>query len=215
MNLLKNATSTLSLVLLCSSGAYAESHATMGVSGQIIVGSCELNHDLTSGALDFGKIDASQIDRHATTQLEPKYFAVDVSCASGVKVGLALVDGQRESAAEGVGDPKMVFGLGLTSDNKKIGGYRVGYSQVTDDGRQLHVITPSFSQGWTFDSKTFFGHGKSIAFTPTRNYPLQPQHVRALNFTVGIFPLIAHDQGLDLAGDIALKGSATFQLFYN
>lgn len=215
MNLFKNATSTLSLVLLCSSAAYAEPQATLGVSGQIVAGSCELNHDLSSGALDFGKIAASEIDKHTTTQLDPKYFAMNVRCASGMKVGLRLVDGQRESAAESVGNSATTYGLGLTSDNKKIGGYRVGYSSVTDDGVKLHVIIPNASLGWSFDSLHFFSHGKPFAFTPSSHFPPVPQPVRALNLTVGIYPLIAHDQGLNLAGDIELKGNATFELFYN
>ncbi|HEJ0337338.1 TPA: DUF1120 domain-containing protein [Klebsiella aerogenes] len=110
---------------------------------------------VSGGAVfDYGAIKAASLSQDDYTVLPRKNLDFSVTCDSPMKIAFSAVDARADSVVVPVGkililetgstitaDDVSLFGLGTTSEGKKIGGYKAAIMwPITDGEKDVHSI---------------------------------------------------------------------------
>lgn len=195
---------TAALTLAGSGMTFAASTTELTVTGLITPSACTPS---LSGNVDYGKISIKDLNPNTPTNLDPVTIRLTVLCDAATLIALRGTDNRSGSSTITDG-----YGLGLASNNKKIGNFTLAFKnavadnvevtplQSSDNGENWQVIGDAIWQGLTLAA---FG-------TPGNT---QPTLIQNLNTDVVVVGQIANASGLP-AEDTKIDGLATIEVVY-
>lgn len=209
---MKNPLLLLSTALLFTAAplALAASTVDLAVKGIITPSACTLS---VPGAVDFGKISASDLTVDRNTRLPDKTLQLSVSCESDTLFSLSPIDNRAGTAAS---ISPQVFGLGLINGSEKLGLYQMGFrSPITEAPTDMLRLRDSGLWGYLWDDDHVWSN-QQIAFgglTEDGSAILpRPQKTAAVEIWINTW--IAPANTLTLTDDAPIDGLATLELKY-
>lgn len=156
--------------LVASAQANAATTATLNVTGSIIPAACSVALS-NNGEVAFGTIAAASIRtapaNNSLVQLGAKDINLTISCEANAAIGFKMLDNRASSAVAlsstafleptvagdtAINQSYFGFGLGLASNNAKIGTYSVTVdgNNITADGAEAGIIYTDDTSGGTW-----------------------------------------------------------------
>lgn len=208
--------------------AYAENTVDVSFSAEMIPAACRVSLD-NGGTVDYGTLSLSSIRSSSPYLLTPRVIGLHIQCERLRQVAWMVNDEKAETRVRnliidshddktsGRHSSDTLFGLGVTSGQKPIGGYLItalaGESAVEGDiaswgyqtGEQERSMWQSAGTALTLISGI-------MRLTPVdaKNNPVA---IRQLTIPLRISAAIASD-GLSLQDETELQGEATISLIY-
>lgn len=194
------------LLLAMSSSVFAASSVDLTVKGVITPSACTPN---LPGDIDYGKIAAKDLNPDSHTWLERRTLALSINCDAATLFAIHPVDNRTGSSTIGS------FGLGFTNENEKLGGFELALLSHTSETPSTALIQHPWSPTWSVlypddgvqpDTLMGFGSRGDSGWSP---HPLQD-----VVMDISVRGAIAPANTLTLASEVALDGSATFEVKY-
>ncbi|MCW8275290.1 DUF1120 domain-containing protein [Pseudomonas sp. PCH199] len=185
--------------------ALAASSVDLTVTGTITPAACMPSFS-DGGVVDFGKIQAKDLNQTTHTTLPKTPIALNVTCDAPVLFALIPVDNKPGTSFNNQG-----FGLGMTDANEKVGSFTPQVRSVVADGQAARAIDSSNNgTTWVATSWVFPDRLMSVGAVGTL-VPIAAQNVL---MNVDLNAWIARADGLTLTDEVAFTGSATFEMTY-
>ncbi|AUU82902.1 DUF1120 domain-containing protein [Leclercia adecarboxylata] len=236
MTLFKKNVATLAVgaALLVSAQVNAADDVTMKVSGTILPAACTPALS-NSGEVAFGSIAASSIRKapagNALVQLGSKDITLTVTCDAATAIGFTMADNRASSAANlsssayinsaftggmKVTEPYFAFGLGVATNDAKIGAYSVAVdgAKLTADSVAANMLV-SDDQGATWRTASYGqqSNDNSRIVTAGEVGSLEPKMFKEMTVPLKIAAGVQPSSVLG-SDEIVLNGSATLSLVY-
>lgn len=212
---MKFSTTLISLAIASSAAiapsAFAQS-ADLSITGKIFPGACvvELGN---GGVADLGNIRKETLNTGTTTLLEPVLLPASVSCESEVRFALQAIDNVAESAPT-----VLVYGLGMTPSDQKIGGMDVGFVNMTIDGGTAYQTRSSNGgQTWSrseFNNLANFERANFLGFAKVGSVSTGPASIANLTADLRVRAKIQPGDQLTIDDDVPVNGNVTINLHY-
>jgi opacity protein-like surface antigen len=218
--------------VFCASSAFAADSVDLKVIGTITPVACIPTLSGT-GTVDYGTIKADTLKADAYTLLPIKSLDFAITCDGKAKLALRGINGRIGSlagATEGVSGfgniASGVFGaasngsagLGLTSDNKKIGGYGARVSSaagVKADNIAVDTIYRNDpADNWLANSTGLFMNSTNRQISWATTGTVVPVAFKTLAGTLEVQAYINKSSELDITKPIHLDGLTTLELIY-
>ncbi|WP_454889492.1 DUF1120 domain-containing protein [Serratia quinivorans] len=217
--------------VFCASSAFAADSVDLKVIGTITPVACTPTLS-GGGTVDYGTIKADTLKADAYTVLPIKSLDFAITCDGNAKLALRGINGRIGSlagATEGVSGfgniDSGVFGagvggnagLGLTSDNKKIGGYaaRVTTASVKADNIAVDTIYRNDpADNWFANSSGLFMNSSNRQISWATTGTVVPVAFKTLAGTLEVQAFINKSSELDITKPIKLDGLTTIELVY-
>ncbi|UII72538.1 DUF1120 domain-containing protein [Pseudomonas sp. HN11] len=190
----------------------AASSVDLSVTGSITPSACTPSLS-QGGAVDYGKIAATDLNVDNPTELPTVTLQLNVNCDAPTLFALHTQD-NRQGSSNYV-HPRN-YGLGLINGDQKLGSYQIDvFNPVADT-----TVSPLFSadKGATWISNptgTYFEPGAWVAFgDPSSGAPFMPKALLSVTADLPITASIAPTSGLTLIEEVPLDGSATLEVLY-
>lgn len=195
------------LLLTTTSSVLAASSVDLTVKGLITPSACAAS---LPGDVDFGKIAAKDLNLDTPTQLERKTLKLSVNCEAATLFAIDLIDNRAGSSIYGY-----AFGLGLINENQKLGQYSFTFSNPISE-------TPSTLLAMYNDDGTWrdlypddsIGPGEFVALGSRGDSGWAPHPVKDATMDMTLYGSIAPANNLTLTSEVAIDGSATFEVKY-
>jgi hypothetical protein len=195
------------LLLTSALPVLAASTVDLTVKGLITPSACTPN---LPGAVDFGKISAKDLNLDSQTPLPTQTVQLSVSCEASTLFAIKPFDNRA-----GTSTRPASFGLGLINETEKLGRYFLTMRNPVADKPSTLLV--SYTEGrWTWLAEddtvepnyliALGGLDETIGWQP---HPLQDMSVEIVLNTA-----IAPANTLTLTNEVALDGSATFEVKY-
>ena len=204
------------IVLAAISPVHAASDNDLSVKGVITPSACTpvLSAD---GVVDHGKISAQDRDKYGLSPLPDVTLQLAINCAAQTLIAIKSKDnrpGTNATYPPTHGDTTS-FGLGLTSDGKKVGNYRLQMRNSTADGNSRGVIEST-------DGKTWFNAPDGTVWQPDWMRSLSvaagsgaaPLPMQVFNADLVVSTWILGSYLLPITEDTPMDGSATLDVVY-
>ncbi|MBC3777542.1 DUF1120 domain-containing protein [Pseudomonas sp. SWRI99] len=196
--------------------------ADLSITGTIIPTSCIPGFS-GGNTVELGNIPASSLNRDRQTELQNHNITLSVNCSANAPMAIKVHDNQASTqlpgiVVDGTDWAMYIYGIGEVA-GAKIGGYGLRFGTPTVDGQPSMVM---YKQGgmdnWTSPETAKlvgknaeggnlrYSWGASLAAGPTPGVV----HI----FPMTLVPVIGPAQDLPITSEIALNGSATFELLY-
>ncbi|AXJ07708.1 hypothetical protein CFN16_27300 [Pseudomonas fluorescens] len=206
---------------LCPALAMADG-ADLTIIGTIIPTSC--TPAFTGGnTVDLGNISAAALNRDSQTELTNHNVTLNVSCSASAPMAIKVHDNQAHTHLQGIvidgtDWALYIYGIGEVAGTK-IGGYGLRYGTPTVDGKPSMIM---YKQGgmtnWDSpDTATLVGKnadGGNLRYSWGGSLAAGPTPGVVHTFPMTLVPVIGPSANLPITSDIALNGSATFELLY-
>ncbi|EKY3091026.1 DUF1120 domain-containing protein [Cronobacter dublinensis] len=207
-----------SMLLALASGAQAADTVELKVTGTLVNGACTPVIE-NGGVIDLGHIPVKNMTAEGTqgyypAQYQHKKVSLDITCTTAMNIGFNIVDNKPGTVPDSFSTFSGVYGMGKTSDDKKIGVYQLYYNQATVDGVTGKVIY-AVDHGSVWKDAAALNHGNgeyTYSFADAAsNVPKSGK-----DFSMKIDTTYYFDKTLvdNLQDDIPFDGSATFSLVY-
>lgn len=206
---------------LCPVLVMADS-ADLNIIGTIIPTSCTPAFS-GGNTVDLGDIPASTLNRDRQTELQSRSVTLSVSCSSSAPMAIKVHDNQAHTQLPGivVDDTDWalyIYGIGEVA-GAKIGGYGLRLGTPHVDGQPYMVM---YKQGgmanWEgTDTATLVGknaEGGNLRYSWGASLAAGPMPGVVHTFPMTLVPVIGPSANLPISSEIALNGSATFELLY-
>lgn len=146
-NMFKITTAAAMLVMAGNSVA-AGPTATLQVKGSITPAACTPTLS-NGGIIDVGATSTSEFGS-TKFSLPSKLVQLTVSCTAPTKLSFSATDNRSTSFVAGIGGygNGADFGLGTTTDEKKIGGYTIYPKTATIDGNAADILSSDNLSSW-------------------------------------------------------------------
>ncbi|MDO8232211.1 DUF1120 domain-containing protein [Citrobacter werkmanii] len=216
------------LALSVTSAFAADQTAILKVEGLLTNGACTpVLSD--GGTVDYGTINLATLNATEVNQIGQKDINLTINCTSPTKVGFTVVDDKSSTnagltvengrfggcTAQGT---SATFGVGLTTDNVKIGTYAVYIKEdsIVVDSNTVSSIYHDAEQGGAWQDNT---NGRIASLSDTVYAPATTGTLEPLPFTNATFPLVTSlaiqdTSTLAITDDTPLSGQATISLVY-
>lgn len=236
MTAFKKTLSTLSVcaALFVAAQANAADEATLKVTGTIVPAACTPALS-NGGEVSFGTVAASVIrnaaEGNGLVQLGAKDITFTISCEAAANVGFKMIDNRASSAVAlsasnfivspvagnaSATQPYFGFGLGLASNEAKIGTYTVTLdgANTTADGAAAGLVY-SDDDGKTWRASTALHQVSDNAriATVAKTGTTQPEMFEEASFPLKIAAGVQPSSVLG-SDEITLDGNATLSLVY-
>lgn len=187
--------------------ASAATTADLKLIGTITPSACVPN--FTGGStIDYGNIAAGTLSATAVTSLPEKTTKFSVACDAPVKFALAITDERAASKVTGIGN----FGLGVASNNAKIGGYSLTLTNVVPDTGSAGMLF-SLNSG-----STWGGSGGDFATTTWMAFSagtgIVPAAHKSITGDLKVQASIDKTSGLPITSQINIDGLSTIEVKY-
>lgn len=197
------------LLLSGASTAFAASSVDLTVQGIITPSACTPSLS-SGGVVDHGKISAKDLKPNDYTLLNDHTLQMSITCDAPTLLALQGVDNRGDAI-----DPMSGYGLGLV-DGKKLGFYTLALANATSNGTAISVLESSDS-GLTWRENTpgdvmpviylaSFGDRSTGSWAPTP--------VQNLTSDMKVQTILGPTAGMNLANEIPILGSATYEVKY-
>ncbi len=210
---------TLLATLLTSvATAVAAPSLDITVTGSIVPGGC--TPTLSNALFDHGRLYTRDLLAAAPTVLldRARTATLKINCEAATAYALRALDNRADSVLENNDGSR--FGLGLTSNNEKIGSYRLRIDSEgsTMDGEPALLLIGSPSgNAWSAAerrARSLRNDGQLIGLA-TRNVDGGgPMAAKDALLTLVSYLTIAPTNSLTLDAEVPLAGAATLELFY-
>ncbi|MFS2070312.1 DUF1120 domain-containing protein [Pseudomonas sp. CT11-2] len=177
--------------------AMAASSTDLTVTGIITPKACAPSLS-DGGMVDVGKVQATDLLPTQYTRVGSHPMQLTVACDASTLFALNGIDNKA-----GTSSSNQYFGLGLTSNNEKIGYFTPSIQSALADGQPVHSIR-SIDNGasWT----RFYQILKDNLTSTSAVGTLIPISVKDLTMELTIYTFIARADSLTLADDVAIDG---------
>ncbi|WP_145477666.1 DUF1120 domain-containing protein [Stenotrophomonas rhizophila] len=209
-------TKTLLALAIASSAAIAPTafaqSADLSVTGRIFPGACTIELG-GGGVANLGSINTAALNADADTDLEPVAMSMAVQCESAVRIALQGTDNASDSAAY-----PGLYGLGMTSNDEKIGGAVISVQDVQADGVTGYG-TSSTDGGASWDvagndAVNAIETTSLRGFAKDQGVATGPAPTAALSGTLVVSARIQPTDTLTITGDTPINGNATLNVIY-
>lgn len=200
---------TLVLTIAHQGSAVAASSVELIVKGLITPSACTPTLS-ASGIVDHGKISAKDLNPTTPTQLPNAILQMNVNCDAQTLFALNGIDNRASSTTVQYG-----YGLGLIGNTQKIGHYALEFSNVVADTQTIYPIE-SLNGGLTWESidGAVWQSGALAGFSVDAGSNRGPTPIQDMTADMTVWTQIAPANGLDLANEVLLDGSATLEVKY-
>uniref|UniRef100_UPI0035C76D79 DUF1120 domain-containing protein n=1 Tax=Serratia quinivorans TaxID=137545 RepID=UPI0035C76D79 len=220
--------------VVCASSAFAADSVDLKVIGTIEPVACTPTLS-GGGTVDYGTIKADTLKADDYTVLPIKSLDFAITCDGKAKVALRGINGRIGSlagATEGVSGFGNVVsgvfgagaaaigsaGLGLTSDNKKIGGYTARVSSAAgvkaDDIAVDTIYRNDPADSWVASLSGLFMNSTNRQISWATTGTVVPVSFKTLAGTLEVQAYISKASELDITKPIQLDGLTTLELIY-
>lgn len=185
--------------------ALAASSIDLTVTGLITPKAC--TPSLSGGGMvDVGKVQVKDLHptQHTTVGRQP--MQLTIACDASTLFALNGIDNKA-----GTSSSNSYFGLGLTSNNEKIGYFTPLIQSALADGQPVHSVR-SIDNGASW-SRIYQILKDSLTSTSAVG-TLIPISVKDLTMELMVQTVIARADSLTLTDDVPFDGSATFEMKY-
>ncbi|WP_454841228.1 DUF1120 domain-containing protein [Pseudomonas hormoni] len=185
--------------------ALAASSTDLTVTGLITPNACTPSLS-DGGMVDVGKVQVKDLSPTRYTTVGSQPIQLTVACDAPTPFAINAIDNKAGTSAS-----DLYFGLGLTSNNEKIGYFTPLIQSALADGQPAHSIR-SIDNGasWTRIYQIIKNSLTSTSVVGT----LIPIAVKDLTVELMVQTVIARADSLTLTDDVAFDGSATFEMKY-
>lgn len=210
---------TLLATLLTSvATAVAAPSVDITVTGSIVPGGC--TPTLSNALFDHGRLYTRDLLAAAPTVLHDRArtSTLNINCESATAYALRAVDNRADSVLDNNDGSR--FGLGLTTNNEKIGSYRLRVEPEgsTLDGEPALLLLGSPSgRAWSpaeRRGRSLRNDGRLIGLTSRSVEGGGPMAAKKAALTLTSYLTIAPTDSLTLDDEVPLAGVATLELFY-
>ncbi|WP_338843100.1 DUF1120 domain-containing protein [Citrobacter europaeus] len=219
---------------LCTASAFAADQTVLQVQGVLTNSAC--TPEIGGGAtIDYGTIHLSALSATSNNQLGAKETNLVINCPVPTQLGFQVADDRADSAAGisidnagasggGIGNSKLLFGVGKTANDVNIGNYniRAASGTVTADGNSASLLVRFGPGGSSYpwhdmaseaSYSTVFAHNE-YSYTIGKSGTEEP-----LAFTTVTIPLVTtlaiqNTTTLAITDDTNMDGQATFTMIY-
>ena len=202
----------------------AQAGVDLRVKGTIVPASC-VPFMQGGGVVDYGTIAAESLNQTSYTVLEKKEIAFSISCQSGTKVGLKALDGKSFSQIPGIlastvgadYTDNYSYGLGVSDDGSKIGGYAINLKpgSFNADGTPVNAIASlDDGQTWLNTATGAVGQSTNMMSWSAQTGSASPVSFVNLSGAMEVQAVINKIDDLNINDDVALDGLTTFEISY-
>ncbi|QLK62943.1 DUF1120 domain-containing protein [Enterobacteriaceae bacterium Kacie_13] len=216
----------LACLMAAASNAVAAPTANVQIKGTVKMGACTPTLS-NNGIADYGNVITDQLSATEDTQMPHKYITMNITCGSPTLLTWQMIENRFNTNSYSVvildsaitpydaTNNNNVFGVGLTAQSKRIGGYALAfdYTQMTT-AAGLRLIQKTSSEDWILS-------GTALA---TRSNPeirffslAGPDALEPTAFSDLTIPMkisFAIDNGLNITDVTSIDGNATLNLNY-
>jgi len=229
MNTAKKMACVIALLATTSTSVMAES-IDVRVIGTITPTAC--TPSITGGGtIDYGSISPKSLKKDVFNYLEVKSVDFAITCDAPAKVALQAravkganavgADGRLWSVARDIplfGGVYDAHGLGLTSDNKGIGGFGLRFetNTIIADSNKVDSIIQDGNTPWVKspDGSLIKGAGIKRLYSWSKAGEVNPVAFTTLTGTLNVQAYINKTSELDLTKPVRLDGVTTLELVY-
>ncbi|OIN48572.1 hypothetical protein BLL37_24805 [Pseudomonas azotoformans] len=186
--------------------AQAASTVELNVSGRITPSACAPSLS-DGGVYDLGKIAAKDLNTDRPTPLPATSLHLAITCEAMTLLALEPRDNRLGSSYN---DSPNVFGLGLASNNAKLGYLILNVNSVVADGIDMRTLGSTESSSWS--PTTILSPHFLTAFAPPTS--VVPSAVQQLTAQLLLTPSLAPAESLPLSEEVPFEGSATLTIKY-
>ncbi|WP_329610424.1 DUF1120 domain-containing protein, partial [Pseudomonas sp. PA-1-5A] len=195
------------LLLAMSSSVFAASSVDLAVKGLITPSACAPS---LSGDVDYGKISARDLNIDSLTWLERKTVQLSVNCDAATLFAIHPVDNRAGSAAYGD-----AFGLGVINGTQKLGAYRLVFSRpVAETPSTLITMYKDGNQWFRLFDDDEVAPNDRVALGSRIDGSWAPHPIKDAIVDVTLLTSIGPARDLTLISEVAIDGSATFEVQY-
>ena len=193
------------LLLAMTSSAFAASSVDLTVKGLITPSACTPS---LPGDIDYGKIAAKDLNPDSHTWLERRTLKLSVNCEAATLFAINPIDNRAGTSTFAV------FGLGLINGSEKLGGYEVSFSNPVADLPST-LLTQFEGRAWTvLDPEDSALPNQLVALGSRGDNGWAPHPLQDAIVDISVRAGIAPANTLTLTNEVALDGSATFEVMY-
>ncbi|CRM55533.1 P pilus assembly protein, pilin FimA [Pseudomonas sp. 37 R 15] len=195
------------LLLAMTSSVFAASSVDLSVTGLITPSACAAS---LPGDVDFGKIAAKDLNLDTPTQLERKTLQLSVNCDAATLFAIDLIDNRAGSSIY-----SYAFGLGLINDNQKLGQYSFTFNNpIAETPSTLLAMYNNDGKWIDIYPDDGIGPGEFVALGSRGDNGWAPHPVKDATMDITLYGSIAPAKDLTLTSEVAIDGSATFEVKY-
>jgi len=204
MNMKRLVPAVLASVL--TSSVWAASTTDLNVTGTITPSSCQPLLS-SGGSVDLGKIAAADLKPDQHTALPTQALRLSVRCEGAILFAMNMIDNRP-----GTSPVESLHGLGMTSNNEKLGSAAFGLMNPVADTVPVRAIF-SLNGGSTWVAASYLGHA-ALTAVASMGGALTPIAVQNLDADLSVATNIAPADGLTLIDQEPIDGHVTLQLKY-
>lgn len=204
---------TAALLWAGVSNVMAASSVDLSVVGKITPAACT---PLLSngGMVDHGKISAQDLHPYLETKLPDSSLQVSVTCDAPTLIAIKSTD-NRPGTSSGNNGSTAVFGLGLASDNTKIGWYVLNMAEVSADDVPGTPIESANGNMWLEASgSTAWQPGFLRSIKDPGNPTPTPLAMTTFKGVLEMATTLTNKRNLPITEEIQIDGSATLDVVY-
>jgi hypothetical protein len=212
---ISNLSAVAALLLTAGSALAAGPTATLQVKGTITPAAC--TPVLANGGIvDFGATSTSEFTPGSKLMLPAKDISLTVTCTGAAKMSFSILD-NREGTAELLSPYGSAadYGLGKTTDDKKIGSYIIRPRTAVVDGVAGRVIVSSNATNWATGldvmGKSTSGDDSIVSVANTTT--LAPVAFEEMSMNLNIEPFLSGEMS-SITEVQQLDGNATLNFDY-
>ncbi|WP_428556998.1 DUF1120 domain-containing protein [Pseudomonas edaphica] len=195
------------LLLAMNSSVFAASSVDLSVKGIITPSACTPN---LPGDVDYGKIAAKDLNLDSYTPLERKTLQLSVNCDAATLFAIHPLDNRAGSAAHGA-----AFGLGLINGNQKLGVYQLAFTNPTAETPSTLIAMFNSAGLWTeILADDAIAPNDLVALGSRGDSGWAPHPIKDAIMDMTLYTSIAPARNLTLTSEVAIDGSATFEMKY-
>ncbi|MCK3863389.1 MULTISPECIES: DUF1120 domain-containing protein [Pseudomonas] len=195
-----------SVLLLCSTTAFAASSVDLTVKGLIVPSAC-IPTLSGGGVIDHGKVSAKDLNPDRGTAIGRHTLLMTVDCDAPIQFALHPIDNRAGSGLS------TDFGLGFINENQKLGHFSLTWrNAVAEDGVAVQPIA-SMDQGNSWYPEKFWEPSMYMA-AASMDDDTQPMPIKNLRVDLEVLTIINRTDGLDLSNEVTIDGSATLEVKY-
>ncbi|WP_248731101.1 DUF1120 domain-containing protein [Pseudomonas sp. MWU13-2517] len=198
------------LMLAGVSTVSAASSVDLSVTGKITPAACTPSLS-RGGTVDHGKISVQDLNPRGNTQLPNATLTFEVNCVATTALAVKVTDNRFGTA--GYTDwTDSYFGLGLASNNNKIGWYELRMNNATADGVPREVIESVDGKTWLYAGTVWQPNWMRSLNGATGSYA--PLPMQAFKADLDFITWIVDKNKLPAAEEVLIDGSATLDVVY-
>lgn len=200
------------LFLAGATQVMAASSVELNVGGLITPSACTPSLS-NNGVVDHGRISVHDLEPWGRTQLPDATLTFQVTCQGTTLIAIKATD-NRAGTAGYMDWATSFFGVGLASNNKKVGWYALKMNNPTADDVAGALIESPDGKTWVDAWDTVWQPNWMRAFNGASEGSHAPLPIKSFKADLVISTGINNKQSLPVGEEVPIDGSATLDVVY-